>query len=368
MVRKILLFVFATVLFFACGDESEGNEATSDGFDREAVLIHIADNIIIPAYEDLEIKLTDLVSATTNFTESPTETNLDAIKTSWLNAYKTWQYLEMFNIGKAEELEYPFYFNVYPVSVLEVENNITNGEYDLTLAANYDAQGFPAIDYLIYGLDGESATDVIAKYTTNTYADAYKLYLTDVVDHMKELTTTVLNDWNSNYRDEFVSSTDNTATSSFNKLMNDFVFYLEKGLRANKIGIPAGEFSINALPNTVEAFYNKEVSKELALEGFTAIENLFNGKAYNESSQTLGPKAYLEFLNNDELLSSVASQFAIAKARINDLDDNFVNQIETDNTKMESAYDDIQKIVVYFKVDMLQAFNIGVDYVDADGD
>ncbi len=35
---------------------------------------------------------------------------------------------------------------------------------------------------------------------------------------------------------------------------------------------------------------------------------------------------------------------------------------------MLTAYDELQKAVVLLKVDMLQALNIQVDFVDADGD
>jgi hypothetical protein len=35
---------------------------------------------------------------------------------------------------------------------------------------------------------------------------------------------------------------------------------------------------------------------------------------------------------------------------------------------MTNAYDELQKVVILLKVDMLQAFNVNVDYVDADGD
>ena len=54
---------------------------------------------------------------------------------------------------------------------------------------------------------------------------------------------------------------DNTATSSINKLVNDFIFYFEKGYRANKIGILAGVFSDNPLPDRVEAYYGKIIQK-----------------------------------------------------------------------------------------------------------
>ena len=46
----------------------------------------------------------------------------------------------------------------------------------------------------------------------------------------------VVDDWTT-YKAEF-RSFDNTATSAFNMMVNDFVYYFEKGLRTNKIGIP----------------------------------------------------------------------------------------------------------------------------------
>ena len=66
-------------------------------------------------------------------------------------------------------------------------------------------------------------------------------------------TNEVIDSWTS-YRDVFVSSTENTATSSINKLTNDFIYYYEK-VRANKIGIPAG-FSNDVLPDDRSIFQN----------------------------------------------------------------------------------------------------------------
>ena len=59
---------------------------------------------------------------------------------------------------------------------------------------------------------------------------------------------------------------------------------------------------------------------------------------------------------------------AIAKQKLSDLDENFVNQIGSDNLKFLITYDAIQEVVVLLKVDMLQLLSINVDYIDADGD
>ena len=50
--------------------------------------------------------MTLMKNAGQTFTTSPNQNTLDEFRSSWLEAYKIWQRVEMFNIGKAEELQY----------------------------------------------------------------------------------------------------------------------------------------------------------------------------------------------------------------------------------------------------------------------
>jgi Na+-translocating ferredoxin:NAD+ oxidoreductase RnfD subunit len=50
------------------------------------------------------------------------------------------------------------------------------------------------------------------------------------------------------------------------------------------------------------------------------------------------------------------------------LNNSFSTQVTTDNAKMILAYDALQQNVIYTKLDMMQALNITIDYVDSDGD
>lgn len=369
--RKIVA-ILVVLLAFACSsdDSSTGGGSTGDSFDRTAMLTNWADNIIIPAYQDFAGDMTSLKTAATTFTSAPDVTNLNALRIAWYNAYKTWQQVELFNIGKAEEITYSFYMNVYPVNTAEVDSNITNGGYDLNAIGSQDAVGFAAIDYLIYGLSSNDA-DIVAYYT-GANGTSYQTYLNDVVNQMDSLTQQVLNDWTTTYRDVFVSNSGNTVTSSVNKLINDFIFYYEKGLRANKVGIPAGVWSATSLPEKVEARFRGNISRELTLDGLAAVQNFFNGKHYNSSLTGESMKSYLDFLNTikdgEDLSALISNQLGAARTKILSLNQNFETQINTDNTQMTQAYDELQMAVVLIKVDMLQAFNIAVDYVDADGD
>ena len=157
-----------------------------------------------------------------------------------------------------------------------------------------------------------------------------------------------------------------------NIVLNDFIFYFEKGFRANKVGIPSGVFSDLPLPDRVDAYYSKKYSRLLALEANKAIRNFFNGKYYEDNEQVgLSVRDYLDYFESDEetkLSDKINNQLDSIDSKLNSLNPDFTKQIIQDNLAMLYAFDVIQANVVLLKVDMLQKLNINVDYADADGD
>jgi len=349
------------------GTTTTGTTTTQvSSFDRGTILVNYADNIIIPRHNDFKIALNELKNATDNFTDAPSIANYDLLHEKWVESYKKWQYIEMFNIGKAEEIMFYNKVNTYPASTDRINNNIDENKTDLSNPNDWSAQGFPGIDYMIHGIESTKQA-IVDKYNNES---KYGIYLKTLVNDMSTNTNIVIDDWGT-YKASFISSVDNTATSAFNMLTNDFVFYFEKGLRTNKIGIPAGRFSTSPLPDRVEAYYSsknsfEDISKILALESRKAAEDLFLGRS---SSGDLGAsyKSYLDYLETD-LGATLISKLEAAETALNELEDNFISQINSDNNKMLLAFDALQTIVVNFKTDMLSNFNIAVDYVDADGD
>ena len=349
-------------------DNSNANNQ-SESFDHKNMLINWVDNIIVPSISNFDISLSELEESAETFVNAPTAETISKLKEDWLSSFLKWQHIEMFDIGLAEEIYFKNRINLYPANVDQIESNITNQNYDLDQPINFSSQGFNSIDYLLFGL-GENENEIISKFSDENLK--YGKYLTDLIDKMIILTSDIKSSWNEDYRNSFINSTDNTASSSINKLVNDFIYYFEKGYRANKIGIPAGVFSDKPLPDRVEAYHGKNYSKILALEATDAIDNFFNGRhTQDNESSGLCIKDYLDYIESDneqKLSDKINDQIEKIKVKISELSTNFSEQVNEENLKMLITYDVIQANVVFLKVDMLQALNISVDYVDADGD
>ena len=367
---KKIFFVFAFLfLALSCSKDEPAtqDDDTNQNFDRSAMLINWADGIIIPSFQNFETSVISLQDAVNAFHANQTSETLATMRQAWRNTYISFQNVSMFELGPAENVSFRVYLNSYPTDVNEINGFIDSGEYNLELPSTIDSQGFPALDYLLYGV-AENDTEVLQYYEDNQNA---RDYLLAVSQRITSLTSAVVNGWSS-FRNDFVNNDGASASASVDKLTNDFMFYYEKALRAGKIGIPAGVFSNEPLPQNVEGLYTQNISKELTIEALDACIRFFRGQGPSGGATGEGYETYLNFLNSikngDDLGNLILNQFSASKNAINGLNANFAAQISTDNNAMLTAYDELQRNVVLLKVDMLQALSIDVDFVDADGD
>lgn len=362
----ITLSLGLTFFIISCGGD-EPMEMFTDNFDREAMLIDWADQIIIPAFESYNATLDELVNAKDVFITDQNELNLTALRDAYISAYLSWQNVTIYDIGKAEEIGLRNFTNIFPTDVDGINENIIEQNYNLDLPSNFDKQGFPALDYLLFGTADDTEGILLELSDDNT-----SVYLDDLVTRLQLLSREVLEDWNGGFRSSFIANNGSSATASVDKLVNDFLFYYEKFFRAGKLGIPAGVFSGNTLPLSVEAPYSQIYTKSLFFEAFNAVQAFFVGQSFDGQQQGMSLQSYLTFISNEnqtvDIASIITDQWTVADNSAALLSDSFREQVEVDNDLMLNAYDEIQRTVPTLKVDMLQALNIQVDFVDADGD
>ncbi|PWN05316.1 imelysin family protein [Rhodohalobacter mucosus] len=372
----LTLLIFSTaVLMHGCTDDGPLGPDPDD-FDRSAILTNWADNLIVPAYQNFVADAEALESAAADFSANPAADELLALRNAFETAYLSFQKVSMYEIGPAMQvgaqgINLRNYLNSYPSDTAQIVENVSLNDINLDLPSQLDAQGFPALDYLLYGAAGSEA-EILALYSEGADAPLYRSYLQTLSARIAGLAGNVLNAWETGYRDEFTDNSGNGANASIDMMVNDYIFYYEKWLRAGKVGIPAGVFSGTPLPTHVEALYHGSFSRQLALEALSAVQDFFNGNHVNGTGSGESLNSYLDYLDSrrdgSQLSVLINSQFESARSELESLQQNFADQVENDNIRMLNAYDELQKNVVFMKVDMLQALNISVDYVDADGD
>ena len=381
--KKILITLTVLIITTVSCENTETSVDLGPTYDRESLLSNWYNSHIYPNYNNFSSALSNLKSKVdlAKSSEGFDKSSLSELRKSFIETYSKWQHVEMFNIGKAEEIYYNSTMNIYPVNTARVESNVDSGNYDLQNPNNYAAQGLPTLDYLLFGI-GSNDTEVLENINNK-----YLNYLSSIVDEMSKNTSAVVNDWET-YKNEFLSSTENTATSAVNLMVNDFIYYYEKGFRANKLGIPGGVFSSSPIPENIELYYGMTYCNDGCGDGFdredfgtqmssyamTAVRDFFEGtNTSTGTSDNVSLKSILAELDSntgqDNLGNRISSKLKIASDKMtNDIDSNYYRQIVTDNIKFLQTYDAIQEVVVLLKVDMLQFLSINVDYVDADGD
>lgn len=188
-----MVFAIAMLCLAAC-HKPENATPTENNLDRKPMLVNYASNYIVPGYAAMLADMQSLKSKAESFVNLPTEENLGNLQFAWRTAYINWQKVSMLEFGPAEEVSLRTFMNTYPVTVSKVNSNITAGSYDLEEFGNKDAQGFPALDYLLNGI-GTTPQDIIGFYITDASATARKAYLLAVTDKMLAKVQKVQSGW-----------------------------------------------------------------------------------------------------------------------------------------------------------------------------
>lgn len=366
MKYRIITFCLLLGIVSCKKKDKKDTEEPAPVFDKQALVVNLADNVIIPAYAQFKTSLDSLNTALSNFNASFNSADFQSLKQKYSAAYKHYQLISPNEFGPAESVVVRMNFNVFPTDTKQVNLNIKNGGYDLGSVINLDAKGFPALDYLLYGVNS-TEDDMIQKFQSNS---ARRQYATDVVQDMVTKTKTVLDTWNASYRSTFVNSLGTDVGSSIGFVVNQLNFELDY-LKNAKIGIPLGKKSLDVpMPSNCEAYYGAQ-SVEFALETLTAIENMYLGRGLN-GVDGKGFDDYLDHLdakyNGGSLNNAIKQQFNTARTKLKNIPDPLSIQVTSNSSVVNAAYTELVKLLVLLKTDMPSNLGVVITYQDGDGD
>lgn len=360
----VLSMIVLSAAFFISCDNGDGPD---DSFNRAAMLENYADNLIIPAYNDLQTRVNALNAAVNTLTTTVSEANLAAARNAWKDAYISWQYANAYNFGPAGEAGLTKSLieeiGTFPVSESKIDGAITNGTSNFT-DFNRDARGFLAVEYLLFG-KVNSTTPVLESLQNANYRN----YLKGAAENVKSRVDAVVSAW-STYRNEFVSNAGTDAGSSVSALYNEWVKSFES-IKNFKVALPLGlrPGQVTTEPARVEAYYSGR-SVEMLKAHFDAIEDIWYGRS-NDGQDGIGFYEYLQAVEGgNALIAATEAQLALIKNALNPLSDTprFSEQITTAPQPIDNLHTQLQNHIRFFKGDMASLLGIAITYASGDGD
>ena len=382
MIQKKLsktgLYILAVTLtcIVACSKNSNpGTEPPVAGYDQKALLTNMADNIIVPSYQQLSTGADDLISAAQAFSADANTTTLTNLQNQWKAAYKTWIKCEPFNFGPADgTVMLENNINYWPAKpdLINTELNGANALTD-TYISGLGAQkkGFPAMEYLLFNrVNGNSA--VLANFTTAAGAARRKEYVTALAGNISTNVKAVLAEWQNSYSATFKNNTGTALNSSLSLLLNNLIINLETS-KNRRLGIPVGRkdnfTQVAADPNAVEAPYT-DFAIEFLTDNAAVMNNIFQGKYGATDGQGFDDyAAALKADNNGELLYlSIEKQFTAYTNAVAAISPPLQNTVTANPAAVDVAWVESKKLLVLLKVDLSSNLGILITFSDNDGD
>ena len=200
ILKTYTIVLLAIISFGSCGPDAVEEVEFSDLFQN------VADNVIVPRYNNFDNALSDLNSELNNF-DLVELSSLEALQQKFIAAYLSWQTVSAFEFGPADETSAKLRINIntFPTNYSKIESNIQSNEYNLDAASNYSAKGLPALDYILFHASQDELLLELANASRVNY-------MKECVSDMKSRVDYVVNAWDA-YRNVFVGSEGNDPVS-----------------------------------------------------------------------------------------------------------------------------------------------------------
>ena len=350
------VILFILVLLFASACNSGSSKTGPSETDFTELLTNQIDNVIIPSMTNYQAEMVDLVSAVNSFEGTVDQTNLTAVRNAYADAYLAYQAAALHNYYATANQNLVNTTNLFPVDITLLENLINSESYNFTTTAQERANGFPAIDYMLYGSD-----DVVLYFLEDTKRGAF---LKELVQSMKTTADALVTQWSGGLRNNFISNGGTEIGSSISVQLNDILLYYEDNIRENKVGIPIGRLGPNDSPITpdptkIEAYYQSQVDQNdsFALSLLEAAIKEMEDFYLGEKPDNTNDQGYDDLLLARDQPSIDADIKAQFQAIYQEIDS------RTSISGNSDLYDAVQKLVTLFKSDLFPVLNVQ----DADG-
>lgn len=210
------------LLLGACSGSSgdggaDGGATEPAAVDTSAVLAELADEVIIPGYEELDGRAATLSSALDGLCTTPSAGALDAARQAWREAISAYQRTRAGAVGPADELRLmsAVAFDARPSLIDDLLAGTDPVDADALAGEGAAVRGLFAIEHALFGEGSDALATATAPSRRCEYLAGASLLVHDAASEVAEAWTV------GDARDRFVAGLDGGPDSTVAQLLNE---------------------------------------------------------------------------------------------------------------------------------------------------
>lgn len=193
MKNKILLCTTSALLIMAACKKDQKDTTPKDfGELKTRVIFNFTEDVGTKAYADLNNAIIKMATLAENFYLSGNEDDFVILKSSWVTARNIWEQTESFHFGPVINDDYESKMDTWPAGASDF-NNLIGGGNPLEVSdieqLDKKLRGFHAMEYLMYGTDGNKSAAALDW--------RQRKYLLNLAKDLKNSSINIFNQWTS---------------------------------------------------------------------------------------------------------------------------------------------------------------------------
>lgn len=334
-------------------------------------LTGLADNVILPGYQDLQSKAQALSEQSVSFCaiNSPAANDLQALQQSWADFNGSWQNIQWIKVGPVLEASRLFRLELWPDTNDSVATDIASilNEPEITaelFAAKYvGGQGIPALEVFLFSTSAQTSL-----LTANDKAKRCEA-VQAISENLVNIATDVNNEWKAtsgNYVASLKAGTGDFTSrkDAVEELVTNWLEQVER-VKDEKLLQPLAS-NAPGLPSIAEFTLANEsiASIKVNVNAFSQLYKAGNGHGFNT--------ILTDHFEQQTISNDMSSKIAAIETALNILDTNMTfAQLLNDEDSRAQIVEIIQKIRELRDVitaDFVQATDINIGFNSNDGD
>ena len=395
---RSLIVVVAMCLALGCGAD-DGSDSGANGTAQDALrgdlsgpngvkrqlLESVSENVIIPALVEFAESATALQTAAETYASDPSETHLTAAQNAWREAMKSWQRVEVMQIGPAgmmgevlggDDRRDEIYS--WPVTnACRIDQETLEDAHKKPAELEQEGvntRGLDAIEYLLFhppegnackinsAINAEGTWESMEGEITSRQSRYAAVAAQLVVEQAESLLARWTKDGGNYAAMLKEAGSGSLVYGSLQEGLNavsDAMFYVEKTMKDRKLGEPLGfiDCELDTCPDALEHRYAL-MSKEAALANLEGFKELFHGG--NDAELSVGFDDLLRAYGADELAAQMDERLNAAIAALEDVPTSFKSALATDIERLEAAYSATKDFTDLFKTQFMSVLDLEI--------